>query len=721
MSFPPSLRRWATVCFLILSFSTLAAAKPISFQIAASCSIPRFGRALYDVGGSVTIRETADFNGDGHLDLVGYGEAGGPFRISILKGDGTGAFTAGSSILVRGRTDNLVVIDYNNDGKPDIAVTPNTSQLFIYYNDGQGGFGQPQELTPPSLENTSLNFNQLLVGDVNGDGKPDLLGHLSSAGDTVIFLNGSQNGVNANVKLGIRYALRDFTGDGKLDLLGRKPTPGSPIFLYPGDGQGGFGPEKQTPIVAGSLLNPIVSDINGDGKLDAVGGRNLSQFSSEFLYTIYLGDGAGNFGAGIDTQTTGSSAPVISVSPVVAIDVSGDSKIDLAYSSNRALTVMLGDGAGNFGAPISSEMGILAGLPGDFNEDSKIDLVSGNVVNNRISVSLNRCGTPGLIIAGNITDKNTLRGVGSASVVLSGAGTATTQTDIGGNYLFTNLTTGGPYTITPSRPAHTFEQSSQTVSSLAFDRMVDFFAQRTMVNVSAASYTGGGAAPESIVSAFGVELARSVQTAASLPLPLTLNDVDVQITDSLNVPHLAPLFFISPGQINYLLPSGPALGPAKVRARIAPEGIAQIASVQMIDIVTVAPGLFTANADGRGAPSAVLLRRKANGAETFEPIAVFDQTQNQFLLRPIDMGDATDQLFLILFGTGMRNRTSLSGASAQIGGTSAAILFIGPQTDLIGLDQINVSLPRSLAGRGELELTLTVDGKQANLVRINVK
>jgi uncharacterized protein (TIGR03437 family) len=74
-----------------------------------------------------------------------------------------------------------------------------------------------------------------------------------------------------------------------------------------------------------------------------------------------------------------------------------------------------------------------------------------------------------------------------------------------------------------------------------------------------------------------------------------------------------------------------------------------------------------------------------------------------------------------LFGTGVRFRSALSGVSAKIGGTDVQVLFAGPQGDFIGLDQLNIQLPRSLAGRGEVDLVLTVDGKTSNTVRVNIK
>jgi uncharacterized protein (TIGR03437 family) len=88
---------------------------------------------------------------------------------------------------------------------------------------------------------------------------------------------------------------------------------------------------------------------------------------------------------------------------------------------------------------------------------------------------------------------------------------------------------------------------------------------------------------------------------------------------------------------------------------------------------------------------------------------------------PIDLGPGTDQVVLLLFGTGLRRFSSLSAVSVRIGGQDAQVLAAAAQGQFLGLDQVNVLLPRSLIGRGEVDVVLTVDGKTANTIRINVR
>jgi uncharacterized protein (TIGR03437 family) len=98
-----------------------------------------------------------------------------------------------------------------------------------------------------------------------------------------------------------------------------------------------------------------------------------------------------------------------------------------------------------------------------------------------------------------------------------------------------------------------------------------------------------------------------------------------------------------------------------------------------------------------------------------------NQTTNQYEAVPLSIGDATDQLFLLAFGTGFRNRSSMANVSATIGGTNAEVTYAGAQGVFTGLDQANIRIPSSLAGRGNVDAVLTVDGKSSNPVVINIK
>ncbi|HKQ73753.1 MAG TPA: hypothetical protein VJ810_08515, partial [Blastocatellia bacterium] len=218
--------------------------------------------------------------------------------------------------------------------------------------------------------------------------------------------------------------------------------------------------------------------------------------------------------------------------------------------------------------------------------------------------------------------------------------------------------------------------------------------------VSAASFSAGALASEGIAALFGTGLAASAVAATAQPLPTTLGGAQVQVRDAAGMTRNAPLFFVSPAQINFQIPSGTSAGGATLTVLLNGTTVGQGAAT----IETVAPGLFTANASGAGVPAAIVQRNKADGMQSFEPVAQFDSAQNRFVPAPIDLGDGADQLFLIGFGTGFRSRSSLSAVSASIGGTNAQVLFAGAQGDFAGLDQTNIAIPRSLAGRGDVDL-----------------
>ena len=140
-----------------------------------------------------------------------------------------------------------------------------------------------------------------------------------------------------------------------------------------------------------------------------------------------------------------------------------------------------------------------------------------------------------------------------------------------------------------------------------------------------------------------------------------------------------------------------------------------------INIGLVAPGIFSADASGAGLAAAVVLRVRANGEQIYESAVRFDATQNRFVAVPIDVSDPREQVFLILYGTGWRFRSRLSAVTVTAGGAEMETIYAGVQGTFTGLDQINLRLSPNLAGRGEVDVNLTVDGVAANTVKINVK
>ena len=255
---------------------------------------------------------------------------------------------------------------------------------------------------------------------------------------------------------------------------------------------------------------------------------------------------------------------------------------------------------------------------------------------------------------------------------------------------------------------YTNSQSIQPAATLA-----------AIASVSAASFAppSNSLAANMIVAAFGTGLAQNTTFATSgMALPTVLDGTSIGAKDANGTERAAGLFFVSAGQVNYLIPAGTVNGAATVTLRRNSVDTAQ----GSVTIDTIAPGIFTANTSGSGVPAAVLFRRR-NGVDTFEQVAQLNTTTNTFEPKEIDLGPDGDVVFLIAFGTGIRGLSSLMGASATIGGVNAPIGAVIPAPGFEGLDQINIFIPRTLIGSGLVNVVFTADMKPANTVQIRLK
>ena len=222
-----------------------------------------------------------------------------------------------------------------------------------------------------------------------------------------------------------------------------------------------------------------------------------------------------------------------------------------------------------------------------------------------------------------------------------------------------------------------------------------------ITTVSAASYTAE-IAPDSIASIFSSRMANGVYTVNSLPLPRSLGGTEV-IVNGVAI----ELLYVSPTQINFLLPTNTSAGTVTIEVKsggvIVGQGNATVSNV--------APAFFTATADGKGIPT---------GYSTFDGKTLSPLLNPNGTSRPLDAGTAQRPNYLVLFGTGFRKRSNLSNVQVRIGGILCQVDYAGTQPQYIGLDQLNVVIPSTARGSGEVNLLLTVDGKPANTVRVNI-
>ena len=171
-------------------------------------------------------------------------------------------------------------------------------------------------------------------------------------------------------------------------------------------------------------------------------------------------------------------------------------------------------------------------------------------------------------------------------------------------------------------------------------------------------------------------------------------------------------------QTNFFIPDGVALGPAEVVISNA-DGVI---SRGVIVIAPIAPGVFTANASGEGIAAAQFISIAADDTRvdglTFDCSAGIGNCVGI----PIDLGGDGDEVFLVLFATGVRGRSDLSAVRATIDGREIPVLFAGDQGFFLGLDQFNLGpISRDLIGRGEVEIVIIVDGVVANVVTVVIQ
>ena len=249
-------------------------------------------------------------------------------------------------------------------------------------------------------------------------------------------------------------------------------------------------------------------------------------------------------------------------------------------------------------------------------------------------------------------------------------------------------------------------------------RVTNTTSPRTLGTVSSASYDKeAGVARESIVSTFGTGLANGEFAAPGLPLPTNLGGTTVTMRDSKSVERLAPLFYAGPLQINFQVPAQTATGYGAIIVKINDV----VVSSGALKVEAFAPGIFSAAASGAGV-AAGRVQRVRNGASTYEEMVERDPTDaTKWRSLAIDLAPPTDGVYLLLFGTGLRGRSEPLNASVNIGGMVLPVEFVGAQAEFVGLDQINLQLPPSLQGKGEVDVIVTIDGVPLNTVRARFK
>jgi hypothetical protein len=323
----------------------------------------------YQVGATKSLAQgsaSADFNNDGIPDIA-VATTGG--QLSVLLGKGDGTFQPPKVLKVALGAFGVAAGDLNGDGKVDLVVSVDApiSSLSVYLGQGDGTFTPKAKYSAPPYLHTPV------LADFNGDGHLDVAANDlpgNHQGSVVVWF-GSGDGtlqsptkyhIPGGIPLGV--AVGDLNGDGHPDLtVADGATSNADVLLNNGDGT--FQPVVQYPIGGGLAQCVTIADLNADGKPDLALGTTFYQVD------VLLNNGDGTFGSPAEFSTAGD-LPF----QIIATDLNLDGKVDLAVAANED-QLLYGNGDGTFGNPVALPIGGISGnsmVSADFNRDGAPDL-----------------------------------------------------------------------------------------------------------------------------------------------------------------------------------------------------------------------------------------------------------------------------------------------------------------------------------------------------------
>ncbi len=286
----------------------------------------RWTRVL--VGPSVRKVALADANGDGALDV--FCAEHDTYDVTLLLGDGKGGLVEapGSPFVAasgaRPHTHEIASADLNGDGLADVLTTnANDNAISVLLGDGRGG------LTPAAGSPFSCGrhpYDALAVADVDADGSLDVIAPLLAAGKIGVLRGDGRGGLTESAEHKYVVSERpgyvaagDVNGDGRPDILASHDDVGV-IDVLLNDGAGRFTFAEGSPLrVSEPAWGISIADVNGDGSADAV----LGAFTRAPI--LLLGDGRGGFSEAAPLAAPAGASP----NYVAVADLNADGRLDL--------------------------------------------------------------------------------------------------------------------------------------------------------------------------------------------------------------------------------------------------------------------------------------------------------------------------------------------------------------------------------------------------------
>lgn len=640
-----------------------------------------------------TLAVDLDDAGAAELLLVGAGLSGMQIvpvnSVGVPQGSSLYALPGNASVYPTYAPERsaAAVADFDRDGRQDVAVVMGGVAETVLQVFNASGAATPLSITLNNVTNVSVI--QLVATDVNGDGWADLLALETESQSLLTFRNNGSGQLTAPVVTALgavprHLLLADFSNDSRVDMAiatGSTLPGAGRIQVRYNLGGGNFG-NVQSVNTGVTPFRLATADFNGDFKLDLAYLPIAPNGGTPAGVVLNRVDNLFQTPVALPLKPYAGLGVNLSQGAIQTADLNFDGAMDLLigapYNDGGGLAVFLGDGKANFRA-LALDANVAANVADltvlDIDNDSNVDVLVAHCCGATVtSLYYGRgdgtFGRPHLRPTGSHTDR-----VWLADVTGDGQ---------------------------PELVARTY--SGVTVTPLWIDK--------PLVVSSAASGRGPVLAVDSIASAYGANFTFEAQSVTAAN-PYDILGVRMSVVDAQGKVATLPLFYASPGQVNFMLPAGLAAGPARVTLQASAKNVVTFAD---ITLARVAPGLFIV--DPTRLVAANVIRVKSNGQQIAElPYAVDPGLR----AAPIDLGPQGEIVVLVLYATGVRGRNGLSDVTVTIGGVNAPVAYAGAQNEFPGLDQVNVTIPRSLVGRGSVEVVVTVEGQASNAGRIEIR